>query len=220
MRKAYHEQLETLHQSLTEMGNLCAQAVSLAVQAVTQGAGELAQRAVEVDERIDKMEREIESLCLKLLLQQQPVATDLRVISSALKMISDLERIGDQAADIAEISRFAVGGADKTASDLREMAQDTVKMVNESVDAFVKRDLVMAREVIAYDEVVDGWFDRIKNDLIAAIAADNTQGERYLDLLMVAKYLERIGDHATNVAEWVEYSILGRRSKDGIMPEN
>lgn len=220
MRKAYNEQLENLHQSLTEMGSLCAQAVSLAVQAVIKNAGDLAARAVEVDATVDKMEREIESLCLKLLLQQQPVATDLRVISSALKMISDLERIGDQAADIAEISRFAVGGSDKITSDLREMAMATVKMVNESVDAFVKRDLVLAREVITYDEVVDGWFDRIKKDLIAAIAADNSQGERYLDLLMVAKYLERIGDHATNVAEWVEYSILGRRSKDGVMPEN
>lgn len=220
MRKAYNEQLVTLHESLTEMGNLCAQAVSLAIHSVTQGASDLAAKAVEVDERIDKMERDIESLCLKLLLQQQPVATDLRVISSALKMISDLERIGDQAADIAEISRFAVGGVDKTFSDLKEMAQATVRMVNESVDAFVKRDLVLAREVIAYDEVVDGWFLRIKSDLIAAIAADNTQGERYLDLLMVAKYLERIGDHATNVAEWVEYSIIGRRSKDGVLPEN
>ena len=220
MRKVYTEQLETLHQQMIEMGGLCTQAVSLAVQAVTLGAGELARKAVEVDSGIDKLERDIESLCLKLLLQQQPVASDLRKISSALKMISDLERIGDQAADIAEIYRFAVGGSDKTAADLREMAQATVKMVDDSIDAFVRQDLVLAQAVIAYDEVVDGWFDRIKNDLIAAIAADNTQGERYLDLLMVAKYLERIGDHATNVGEWVEYSILGRRSKDGVLPED
>ena len=220
MRKIYTEQLETLHQTMIEMGSMCTQAVSLAVQAVTLGAGELARKAVEVDSGIDKLERDIESLCFKLLLQQQPVASDLRKISSALKMISDLERIGDQAADIAEISRFTVGDADKTAADLREMAQATVKMVDDSIDAFVRQDLVLAQAVIAYDEVVDGWFDRIKTDLIAAIAADNTQGERYLDLLMVAKYLERIGEHATNVGEWVEYSILGRRSKDSVLPEN
>ena len=165
------------------------------------------------------MERDIESLCLKLLLKQQPVASDLRDISSALKMISDLERIGDQASDIADLYRYTSGAEDKTSADLREMAQESVKMVNESIDAFVRRDLVMAREVIAYDDVVDRWFERIKTDLIAAISADNTKGEYYLDLLMVAKYLERIGDHATNIAEWVEYSILGKRSKDGVFSD-
>ena len=134
-------------------------------------------------------------------------------------MISDLERIGDQASDIADLYRYTSGAEDKTSADLREMAQESVKMVNESIDAFVRRDLVMAREVIAYDDVVDRWFERIKTDLIAAISADNTKGEYYLDLLMVAKYLERIGDHATNIAEWVEYSILGKRSKDGVFPD-
>ena len=219
MREAYNEQLRTLHQEMVEMGGLCETAVSLAVQAVTLGEEELAKRVFEVDAGIDKMERDIESLCLKLLLKQQPVATDLRDISSALKMISDLERIGDQASDIAEMFRYTGGAEDKTSSDLREMAQESVKMVNESIDSFVKRDLVKAREVIAYDDVVDRWFERIKTDLIAAISADNTRGEYYLDLLMVAKYLERIGDHATNIAEWVEYSILGKRSKDGVFPE-
>ena len=201
------------------MGAMCETAVSLAVQAVTLGDTALAAQVYEVDGRIDKAERDIESLCLKLLLQQQPVATDLRVISSALKMITDLERIGDQASDIAEMSRFTAGGDDKCASDLREMAKEAVKMVNESIDSFVKKDLVMARSVIAYDSVVDRWFERIKTDLIACISEDNTRGEYYLDQLMVAKYLERIGDHATNIAEWVEYSILGRRSKDGVMSE-
>ena len=219
MRNAYNEQLQTLHRELTEMGAMCETAVSLAVQAVTLGDTALAAQGYEVDGRIDKAERDIESLCLKLLLQQQPVATDLRVISSALKMITDLERIGDQASDIAEMSRFTAGGDDKCASDLREMAKEAVKMVNESIDSFVKKDLVMARSVIAYDSVVDRWFERIKTDLIACISEDNTRGEYYLDQLMVAKYLERIGDHATNIAEWVEYSILGRRSKDGVMSE-
>ena len=219
MRSVYNEQLRMLHQNMTEMGAQCETAVSLAVQAVTLGSEELAARVFEVDAGIDKMERDIESLCLKLLLKQQPVASDLRDISSALKMISDLERIGDQASDIADLYRYTSGAVDKTSADLREMAQESVKMVNESIDAFVRRDLVMAREVIAYDDVVDRWFERIKTDLIAAISADNTKGEYYLDLLMVAKYLERIGDHATNIAEWVEYSILGKRSKDGMFPD-
>ncbi len=219
MRNAYNEQLQTLHRDLTEMGAMCETAVSLAVQAVTLGDTELAAQVYEVDGKIDKAERDIESLCLKLLLQQQPVATDLRVISSALKMITDLERIGDQASDIAEMSRFTAGGDDKCASDLREMAKEAVKMVNESIDSFVKKDLVTARSVIAYDAVVDRWFERIKTDLIASISEDNTRGEYYLDQLMVAKYLERIGDHATNIAEWVEYSILGKRSKDGVISE-
>ena len=209
-----------LHQNMTEMGAQCESASQ------SRRAGRHAgQRAnwppgcYEVDAGIDKMERDIESLCLKLLLKQQPVASDLRDISSALKMISDLERIGDQASDIADLYRYTSGAVDKTSADLREMAQESVKMVNESIDAFVRRDLVMAREVIAYDDVVDRWFERIKTDLIAAISADNTKGEYYLDLLMVAKYLERIGDHATNIAEWVEYSILGKRSKDGVFPD-
>ena len=219
MRNVYNEQLRMLHQNMTEMGAQCETAVSLAVQAVTLGSEELAARVFEVDAGIDKMERDIESLCLKLLLKQQPVASDLRDISSALKMISDLERIGDQASDIADLYRYTSGAEDKTSADLREMAQESVKMVNESIDAFVRRDLVMAREVIAYDDVVDRWFERIKTDLIAAISADNTKGEYYLDLLMVAKYLERIGDHATNIDEWVEYSILGKRSKDGVFPD-
>ncbi len=219
MRNVYNEQLRMLHQNMTEMGAQCESAVSLAVQAVTLGSEELAARVFEVDAGIDKMERDIESLCLKLLLKQQPVASDLRDISSALKMISDLERIGDQASDIADLYRYTSGAEDKTSADLREMAQESVKMVNESIDAFVRRDLVMAREVIAYDDVVDRWFERIKTDLIAAISADNTKGEYYLDLLMVAKYLERIGDHATNIAEWVEYSILGKRSKDGVFSD-
>lgn len=219
MRNVYNEQLRMLHQNMTEMGAQCETAVSLAVQAVTLGSEELAARVFEADAGIDKMERDIESLCLKLLLKQQPVASDLRDISSALKMISDLERIGDQASDIADLYRYTSGAEDKTSADLREMAQESVKMVNESIDAFVRRDLVMAREVIAYDDVVDRWFERIKTDLIAAISADNTKGEYYLDLLMVAKYLERIGDHATNIAEWVEYSILGKRSKDGVFPD-
>ena len=219
MRNRFDQQLEQLHADLITMGGLCETAIAAAVDAATKGDGDMAKAAIADDSKIDEMERSIEHLCLKLLLQQQPVARDLRTISSALKMISDLERIGDQASDIADLYRYTSGAVDKTSADLREMAQESVKMVNESIDAFVRRDLVMAREVIAYDDVVDRWFERIKTDLIAAISADNTKGEYYLDLLMVAKYLERIGDHATNIAEWVEYSILGKRSKDGVFPD-
>ena len=219
MRKAYNDQLQQMHEALSRMGCLCTQAVTLAVRSVTEGSQELAAKAIELDGEVDRMEREIESLCLKLLLQQQPVATDLRKISAALKMISDLERIGDQASDIAELSRFIVPEEDTGSAHLMVMAEATVQMVGESVSAFIRGDLPLAMKVIREDDAVDAWFARIKTDLIAAIAQDNTRGERYLDVLMVAKYLERIGDHATNVAEWVEYSILGKRSKNGVLPE-
>lgn len=166
-----------------------------------------------VDGEIDDMEREIEALCTKLLLKQQPVAADLRRITAALKMVTDLERIGDQASDIAELARFIrKGGAH---SHLKQMAAEVIRMVSESVDAFVRLDLDQAREVIAYDDVVDRWFDQIKKELVSQIAADSTAGEELLDVFLVAKYLERIGDHATNLAEWVEYALTGTRSKDG-----
>lgn len=163
------------------------------------------------------MEREVESLCTRLLLQQQPVATDLRRITAALKMITDLERIGDQASDIAELAHFIRPYRTEAKEHLQQMADETIRMVRESVEAFVRLDLALAlaRSVIAYDDVVDGWFHRIKEDLIAMISDDSGRGEEALDILMVAKYLERIGDHATNLAEWVEYAVTGQRSKDG-----
>ncbi len=219
MRLFYEEQLRMLHRELTEMGSMCEQAVSLAVRAVTEGEPALSEQVQEMEAGIDKKERDIESLCVKLLLRQQPVAADLREISAAMKMISDLERIGDQAADIAVISHSTSGGEDNVSNHLQEMARETVGMVTQSIEAFVTHDLAAAREVIAYDDVVDRWFRRIRKDLIAAIAEDGENGEHWLDLLMTAKYLERIDDHATNVGEWVEYSILGKRSKDAIMPE-
>lgn len=213
MRDLYQEQLRTLHREMTEMGVLCVQSVALAIRVAAQGERELVERVREMEADIDKKERDIESLCLKLLLRQQPVATDLREVSSALKMISDLERIGDQAADIAELSQYTAQREEKAMEDLKAMAQEAIRMVSDSIEAFVKRDLALAREVIAYDDVVDRWFDRMKEDLVRAIAADGSQGSHWLDLLMAAKYLERIGDHATNIAEWVEYAILGRHAR-------
>lgn len=219
MREKYESQLKDLHQELTKMGAMCEHAVALAIQSVSLSDQAIVAEVYEIDQGIDKQEREIENLCVKLLLKQQPVASDLRDISAALKMISDLERIGDQASDIAGLSEYIPALPTPAVEDLRAMAKEVIKMVSGSIEAFVNRDLVLARQIISYDDVVDNLFTKIKGELISAIAEDPKEGEKWLDMLMVAKYLERIGDHATNIAEWVEYSILGKRSKDGVMPE-
>ncbi len=211
LRKAYQEQLEKLRDKLTQMGNLCTLAVQLAVEAVKTGDAALAERTRQTDEAIEEEEQVLESLCLTLLLRQQPVAGDLRRISAAQKMISDLERIGDQAADIAELSSYVLLREDAASETLCSMAWEVVNMVSASVDAYIRSDLALARDVIAWDDRADDLFAQIKKDLIAAISADNTQGEYCLDILMAAKYLERTGDHAANVAEWVEYSIQGQK---------
>ena len=210
MRNHFDQQLSKLHEDLIIMGNLCETAISAAVDAVTKGDGEMARRAMEDDSKIDEMERSIEHLCLKLVLQQQPVARDLRTISSALKMISDMERIGDQATDIAEIAQFIQGMHEQTNATLHTMASAATSMVREAVDSFVRRDMELARKVIADDDLVDSLFTDTKEQLIGFIAQDPSKGEYYLDLLMIAKYLERIADHATNIAEWVMFSITGR----------
>ena len=209
MRNKFDEQLERLHVELIQMGALCEEAISAAAEALLTGDRELARTAIEAEREIDQKERDVESMCLKLLLQQQPVAKDLREISAALKMISDLERIGDQAADIAELTRFVRLPDGSGMLHIADMARAVIAMVTDSVDSFVRRDLTLARGVCAADDRVDELFERVKEELITFIAADPTAGEQGLDLLMVAKYLERIGDHATNVAEWVEYSITG-----------
>ena len=220
MRDKFNEQMSTLHDEMVHMGSLCEKAISAAINALANNEETLISVVLETDSEIDRREREIESLCLKLLLQQQPVATDLREISSALKMISDMERIGDQASDIAEIARYIIGHSNKNEQDIKSMAAEAVKMVNNSIDSFVRRDLELARSVIAYDDVVDDWFSRIKAEVIDAIGEDSGKGEYYVDLLMIAKYLERIADHATNIAEWVEYAITGARSKNGVIPDH
>ena len=210
MRTRFDEQLEQLNVLLIDMGALCEEAINYAVGALNEGSEEMRKLTYETDKHIDDREREIENLCLKLLLQQQPVARDLRTISSALKMISDMERIGDQAGDIAEI--MVTLGAQDTQSKLhiQEMARAAVKMVTDAVESFVKKDLALARSVMQYDDVVDGLFDKVKEELIRLILENRENGEFCIDLLMIAKYLERIGDHATNIAEWVEFSITGQ----------
>ena len=209
MRSHFDEQLAQLSRELTEMGALCEEVIALSAKALTDGDKALAARVAPLDAEIDQKERDIESLCLKLLLQQQPVARDLRQISAALKMITDMERIGDQAEDIAEIVSFLNGRTMADVDLIAEMARETIKMVTSSVDAFVRKDLKLAKEVIDQDDIVDDFFSRIKCGIISLIANNPTEGEFALDLLMIAKYFERIGDHATNIAEWVIYSVTG-----------
>ena len=208
MRSRFDEQLALLNRELIEMGALCEEVIALSSQALTEGDTALASKVAPLDSEIDHKEREIENLCLKLLLRQQPVARDLRQISAALKMITDMERIGDQAEDIAEIVGFLGRQAENDAL-LKKMAEAVIQMVTESVDAYVKCDIILAKKVIAADDVVDEQFARVKQSLIGKIAADPADGEYALDLLMIAKYYERIGDHATNIAEWVIYSVTG-----------
>ena len=209
MRNRFDMQLQLLDEQLTHMGELCETAIAKATKALEECDMEQARAIMEADEEIDQMEKDIERLCLKLLLQQQPVAKDLRRISAALKMITDMERIGDQAEDIAEIIQFLAGRSAENDDLLREMALSTIHMVTESVDAYVKRDTMLAETVIAEDDVVDNAFDEGKRRLIDKIAAHPDDGEYALDLLMIAKYFERIGDHATNIAEWVIFSVTG-----------
>ena len=209
MRTRFDEQLSQLNTELIEMGALCEEVIALAVDALTKADAKLAKTVAPVDQKIDQKERDIEALCLKLLLQQQPVARDLRQISAALKMITDMERIGDQAEDIAELIRFLPPKPIEQGELLRKMARAVIKMVTESVDAFVKHDIMIAKAAIAGDDTVDAYFDSVKNELIARIAKSPQDGAFALDLLMIAKYFERIGDHAVNIAEWVIFSVTG-----------
>lgn len=210
MRSKFDKQLEVLHTELIAMGALCENVISLATDALLHANTELAKTIKEVGAEIDQKERDIERLCMKLLLQQQPVAKDLRLISSALKMITDMERIGDQAEDIAEIVYERNITPNENFVQIKDMAAATIKMVTESIDAFVKSDIAIAEGVIQYDDVVDKHFAEIKEKLVSSIGKEQIDAEYFLDLLMIAKYFERIGDHATNVAEWVVFSITGQ----------
>ena len=209
MRNRFDEQLYELNRELIEMGAMCEEAIASAAKALSTGNMELAAKVRANGSAIDQMERDIEGRCMKLLLHQQPVARDLRQISAALKMITDMERIGDQAEDIAEIITFLNGRTMNGIEHIEDMARETIKMVTESVDAFVKKDVALAEQVIAHDDVVDTLFSEVKCAIIKLIAETPVDGEFALDLLMISKYFERIGDHATNIAEWVIYSITG-----------
>jgi len=217
MRNQFEHELSRLHTELIEMGAMCEQAIEEAQQALLENDAKAAEELMTGDSTIDQKEKDIENRCLKLMLRQQPVASDLRKITVALKMITDMERIGDQAADIAEIVKTGnIPSGEAEAVRLRDMAEATKRMVTASIDAFVREDKAKAIEVVRYDDVVDRLFDETREALIGHIAAD-AAGERHggwnasqiLDLLMVAKYYERIGDHATNIAEWVIFGITG-----------
>jgi len=213
MMRRFDEQLAELNNIMLEMAALVEKTISMASQALIEQDVELAKNVIVVEADVERKEKEIEALCLKLLLQQQPVAKDLRVISSALKMITDLERIGDQAADISEIVVMMNGAPyAKKLELIPQMATATVKMVTESIDAYVKKDLKLAKFVIAYDDVVDDLFDKVKFGLIEMIRSDSKHSEQSIDLLMIAKFYERIGDHSVNIAKWVMYSITGKQA--------
>jgi len=218
MRTRFDEQLSNLNDMLVEMGIKVEKSIKRATQAIVSRDKKMAKKAIAADRDIDNMEKEIEALCLRLLLRQQPVAKDLRLISAALKMITDMERIGDQAADISEIAKHIIGKQHIVDLDnIHKMAEDTAKMVTESIDAFVKRDLDLAQKVIDSDDIVDDLFEKVKNDVIELIQKDKTYGSQAIDFIMIAKYFERIGDHATNIAEWVVFSITGKHLGEDVI---
>lgn len=210
MRNRFDRQLSTLNNELIEMGNMIEKAIETAVRALVSQDVSLARAAIAADNAIDQQERDIENLCLKLLLSQQPVARDLRLISAALKMITDMERIGDHAADISEITvMMADEPYIKRLDHIQLMAKETMIMLVGSIEAFVNKDLGQAQKVILQDHTVDALFNTVKSELIGMIHEDVDAGEQAANLLMIAKYFERIGDHATNISEWVIFSITG-----------
>lgn len=209
MRDFYEEQLAKLHTQMIAMGGLCEEAISNVTKALMDGNTELAREIRDSDEKVNHQERDIEALCMKLLLTQQPVAGDLRRISATLKMVTDMERIGDQAADIADIILNMNKPLPERYIHICKMGVAAMKMVTDSVNAYVDHDLNLAKEVIQSDDIVDDLFRKVRGEILEGIREDHTQGEELLDLFMIAKYYERIGDHATNIAEWVEFSITG-----------
>ena len=211
MRSQFDKQLAQLHRELIEMGALCEQVIALSSQALPNRDTALAEKVAPLDHEIDRKERDIENLCLRLLLQQQPVAGDLRQISAALKMITDMERIGDQSQDIAEIAGFVHSTELAGKVHISDMANEAISMVTMSVDSFVRKDVKLAKAAIEADDKVDARFLEVKRELIELVRSDSGDAEYFMDLLMAAKYLERIADHATNIAEWVVYSITGER---------
>ena len=209
MRNHFNDQLAQLNRELIQMGGLCEEIIEIVARAMTGWENNLVKRVATLGAEIDESERTIETLCLKFLLQQQPVARDLRQISAAMKMITDMERIGDQAEDIAEIITHLNGRVERESVQIREMAEETMQMVREAVDSYVRQDLDLAHKVMGHDDIVDDYFIKVRTSLIDIIAANPADGEYALDLLMIAKYCERIGDHCTNIAEWVEFSVTG-----------
>ena len=219
MRDRFTEQMKKLHAELIEMGELCETVITLATDSLINDNIDDARSVAMIDADIDRSERDVESLCLKLLLQQQPVASDLRQVSAALKMITDMERIGDQASDIAELMEYVHGDHILDMTKISEMAKAVIHMVTESVNSYVRQDVNLAKQIIAYDDVVDNLFNEIKGEIIDIISQNKETGnrenaEKAIYIMMIAKYLERIGDHPTNIAEWAVYSVTGIHQSD------
>lgn len=214
MRNRFDTEMQRLHTMLIEMGALCESAIASAIKALLEGDAANVRRAVELEPDINQLERDVEELCYKLLLRQQPVARDLRQVSSALKMITDMERIGDQAADIAEIAALGNACGPQTGLTIREMSLAAIGMVTDSIDAYVNQDVELAHKVIRDDDIVDDLFVKVRGELAATMAGELKSAEYAIDLLMVAKYLERIGDHAVNIAQWVVFAITGRHIQE------
>lgn len=207
MRISFTEQLDELHNELIDMGEMIENAISKAIDALDSGNVEKAKEVIENDVIINEQEKKIEDLCFKILLRQQPVASDLKLVSGVLKMVTDMERIGDHAQDISELAIILSDRNTYVPDYIRDMAKESTAMLIESIDAYVNKDLEKAKEVVKHDDVVDKLFIIAKNQLIETIREDATKASAASDLLMVAKYLERVGDHATNIAEWAIYSI-------------
>ncbi len=212
MRNRFKEQLNQLNTELITMGALCEEAINGCVKYLIDNDCDMKENVIDTSKKIEQKERELETLCTKLLMQQQPVASDLRLISSALKMISDMQRIGDQAFDITEIVKHIEPNAMRTEMHIEDMAKATIKMVTDSVESFVKKDVELAYRVIEHDDIVDNLFNEVKNELIHSVHLSLTNAESSIDFLMIAKYFERIGDHAENIAKWVIYSITNKRT--------
>lgn len=215
MREHFERQLMQLNTELIAMGALCEDAIDCAVKYLLENNKKMKENASEIEKQIDRKERDIETICLRILLRQQPVAADLRTVSSALKMISDMERIGDQAYDISEIGEYVVNKGITNEVHIADMADTAAKMVTLSIESFVKKDISLAQAAISLDNKVDELFLTVKSELIDAVRQGRDNGETLIDLLMIAKYFERIGDHAENIAEWVIYAVTGSRSVAG-----
>lgn len=208
MRNKFDVQLSSLNTEMIEMGNQIVKSIAMAIETLANCDSELAQTIIEGDSQIDQRQKKIEGICFQLLIQQQPVARDLRTVTAAMKMVTDMERIGDHAADISEMTiQMGTNNHIDRFEHIKKMANETMLMLNHSIEAYVERDSKKAEEVIAHDDVVDALFEQAKRDIIDLILENSKEGEEATDLLMVAKYFERIGDHATNIAEWVIYSL-------------
>lgn len=212
MRSKFDEQLNILNQKLIQMGQAIEKNIQEAIDALINQNVEKAKLIMTVDDEIDEMQREIENICFGLMIQQQPVAKDLRMITAAMKMVTDMERIGDHAVDISEMIEFLSERKQlDNVQTLKDMASEAVVMLIDSINAFTEKNVELAKDVIDHDDVVDALFVSVKTELIKLIAENPEVGEAGLDMLMIAKYLERVGDHATNIAEWVLYSLDDKR---------